>query len=97
MNASSDPTTTVPAAPAGQSRPEFIRLPPPTRKGGPPAQYCRWTGLSRAKLNQLILPGPHNDHRPPVKSHCLRSPGCAKGVRLIHLESLLAYIRSQEN
>jgi hypothetical protein len=67
-------------------RPEFIRLP----KSG----LCPWTGLSRAKLNQLILPTASNGHKPPVKSVCLRKPGAIKGARLVHLSSLLAYLHS---
>jgi hypothetical protein len=68
-------------------RPEFIRLP----KSG----LCPWTGLSRAKLNELILPTATNGKKPPVKSVCLRKPGAIKGARLIHLQSLLAYLRAR--
>ena len=69
------------------NRPEFIRLP----KGG----QCPHTGLSRSKLNQLILPCEQNDWKPPVKSACLRKRGAAKGTRLIVLQSLLDYLYSQ--
>lgn len=65
--------------------PEFIRLP----KGG---TQCNWTGLSRSKLNELILPTKANKGRPPVKSICLRSEGAAKGCRLISLRSLLCHL-----
>jgi hypothetical protein len=68
-------------------KPEFIRLP----KGG----LCPHTGLSRSKLNQLILPCKQNDWNPKVKSICLRQPGAVKGTRLIVLDSLLDYLYSQ--
>ena len=67
--------------------PEFIRLP---KKG-----KCKWTGLSRSKLNQLILPCSQNEFKPPVKSVCLRQRGATKGTRLIVLDSLLNYLYSQ--
>ena len=69
------------------ARPEFIRLP----KGG----LCPYTGLSRSKLNQLILPCEQNEWKPPVKSVCLRKRGAIKGTRLIVLDSLLDYLYSQ--
>jgi hypothetical protein len=68
-------------------RPEFIRLP----KGGPE----HFSGLTRSKLNALVLPCPENNGKPPVRSVCLRQPGRQKGVRLIHLKSLLDYLNSQ--
>jgi len=66
---------------------EFIRLP---KKGLEPI-----TGLSRAKLCELILPSKANGFRPPVKSVCLRRPGANKGARLIKLQSLLDYLNSR--
>lgn len=69
-------------------RPEWIRLPP----GG---QRCRYTGLTRSFLNSLVLPCTLNEFKPPVKSVCLRRKGSAKGVRLIHLQSLLDFIAMQ--
>ena len=65
--------------------PEFIRLP---KKG-------KWTGLSRSKLNQLILPCSQSEFKPPVKSVCLRQRGATKGTRLIVLDSLFNYLYSQ--
>ncbi len=56
-------------------RPEFIRLP----LRGP----CPWTGLTRAKPNQLVLPCAANNFRAPVRSVSLAPPGKTKGVRLI--------------
>ena len=66
--------------------PQFIRLPKP-------GTHCPWTGLSRGKLNELVLPTEANHNRPPVRSVSLRPPGALKGVRLIHLESLLKFLR----
>jgi len=66
------------------ARPEFIRLP----INGP----CPWTGLTRAKLNELILPSRTNNFKPPVRSVSLAPPGKTKGVRLIYLESLLDFL-----
>jgi hypothetical protein len=68
--------------------PEFVRLPSRGRE--------HHTGLSRSFLNGLILPCEANGNRPPVRSICLRKPGRARGVRLIHLKSLLDWIGSQE-
>ena len=70
-------------------RPEFIRLPKP-------GTLCPWTGLSRSKLNELILPSPLNGHRPPVRSVSLRNRGQIRAVRLINFDSLMAYLRSLE-
>ena len=78
-----EPATPLPP-PSAPARPEFIRLP----QHGP----CPWTGLSRAKLNELILPCPVNNFRPPVRSVSLAPPGKTKGVRLIYLASLLDYL-----
>ena len=69
--------------------PEFIRLP----KTG---TLCPYTGLTRSKLNELVLPCPQNDHKPPVKSVCLRQRGAVKGVRLIVFKSLMDYLHGQE-
>ena len=70
-----------------QSKPEWIRLP----KTG---TLCPWTGLSRSKLNELILPNEHNDFKPVVRSICLRNRGQTKAVRLIVFDSLMEYLRS---
>jgi hypothetical protein len=67
--------------------PLYIRLPKP-------GQLCEVSGLSRAKLNELILPSDRNHFRPPVESKSLRKPGQTKGVRLILRGSLLAYLRT---
>lgn len=65
--------------------PVYIRLPRP-------GQYCSWTGLSRSKMNQLILPTDANGHKSPVASASLNQEGTRRGTRLISLESLLTYI-----
>ncbi len=78
----------VPAVTASTIYPEWIRLP----KSG---HLCAWTGLTRSKLNELVLNCPANGNKPPVKSICLRKRGAQKGVRLIHLKSLLDYLESQ--
>ncbi len=78
--------TTAPVT-AGQTvhRPEFIRLPKP-------GSQCIHTGLTRSKLNELILPSESNGFAPPVRSVCLRKRGAAKGVRLIAFDSLIAHL-----
>ena len=68
-------------------RPEFIRLP----KGG---TRCPFTGLSRSKLNQLVLPCKENGFKPPVESKVLRNRGAIRGTRLIVFDSLINYLRS---
>lgn len=69
--------------------PEYIRLP----KCG---TLCPWTGLSRSKLNELILPSRTNGHCPPVRSLSLRKRNQVKAVRLISFDSLLSHLRSLE-
>jgi hypothetical protein len=54
-------------------------------------------GLSRSKLNQLILPCEANGFRPPVKSISVRKPGAIRGVRLIFMPSLFSYLDSLAN
>lgn len=68
-------------------RPMFIRLP----KVG----NCEWTGLTRSKLNQLILPCKENGYRPPVKSAVIKVSGTKSGVRLICFDSLIEYVQSK--
>jgi hypothetical protein len=62
------------------ARPEFIRLPKSPGR-------CAWTGLSRASLNELVL-GPGAK----VESVVLRRKGASRGIRLIHLDSLLTFL-----
>lgn len=74
--------------PTNQSRPGdpvYVRLPKPGEK-------CSITGLSRAKLNELILPNERNNFTPPVASKSLRQKGAQRGIRLVLLESLMNYL-----
>lgn len=66
-------------------KPEWLRLPAPGAR-------CRYTGLSRSTLNELTIPGPANDGRPPVKSVVLRQRGALRGIRLINYDSLMNYL-----
>lgn len=68
-----------------ENKPEWLRLPAPGSR-------CRFTGLSRSTLNELTIPGPANDGRPPVKSVVLRKRGAVRGIRLISYESLMGYL-----
>ena len=77
----------VSMAPAILHKPEFIRLPKS------PA-LCPHSGLSRSKLNELVLPCIANDFRPPVRSISLRKRGQTKAVRLVVYDSLMVYLRS---
>jgi hypothetical protein len=70
---------------ATEIKPEWLRLPAPGSR-------CRFTGLSRSTLNELTIPGPANDGRPPVKSVVLRKRGAVRGIRLISYESLMGYL-----
>ena len=77
-------TTSAIAAPTVQvARPEFIRLP---RAG----TVCPWTGLGRTYLFMLCKEG-------KVRSVSLRKEGAPRGVRLIHLTSVLEYIEKAAN
>ena len=66
-------------------RPQFIRLPKP-------GKLCPHTGLSRSKLNELVLPCKANDFKPKVKSISLKEKHQIRGVRLIVFESLINYL-----
>lgn len=78
----------IPPVARGQApvTPELIRLPVP-------GAACPYTGPKRSKMNELLLPCRANNHRPPVKSICLRRPGQKTGVRLVDYASLLNYLR----
>ena len=65
--------------------PVYVRLPKPGEK-------CPITGLSRAKLNELVLPNVRNNFTPRVASMSLRQEGAQRGIRLVLLDSLLAYL-----
>ena len=68
-------------------KPEFSRLPPSGTR-------CPHTGLSRSKLNQLVLPCKENGFKPPVESKVLRNKGTIRGTRLIVFNSLINYLHS---
>jgi len=80
-------TTAVGVTVDNHQKPEFIRLP----KAG---TLCPHSGLSRSKMNELVLPSPVNNFKPPVKSISLRNRGQVKAVRLVVFDSLMAYLRS---
>ena len=80
------PRPSSPANPA--SGPEWLRLPAPGKRRP-------HSGLSRSTLNELSIPGPANEHRPPVKSVVLRKRGALRGIRLISYDSLMQYLASQ--
>jgi len=69
----------------GRATPISIRLPKP-------GTCCPHTGLSRTALNELILPGPANDYRPPVRSGVKKKHRASRGVRIIEYKSLMAYV-----
>ena len=70
--------------------PEFIRLP---QQGVP----CPLTGLSRAKLSQLVLPNERNGFKPPVRSIKVAPTKGREGrVRLVNYKSLIGYLKSLE-
>ena len=71
-------------------KPEFIRLP----KSG---TRCPYTGLSRSKLNQLVLPCKENDFKPSVESKVLRYRGIVRGTRLIVFDSLMEYLNGLDD
>lgn len=82
-------STTFPNAAdeADKNAPEFIRLPAVGTR-------CRYTGLSRSGLNNLILPTAANGYKPPVRSVCVRRRGAVRGTRLVVYASLLEYLNS---
>mgnify|MGYP001164876215 FL=1 len=77
------------ASRVNHSSPEFIRLP---RQGVP----CEWTGMSRGKMVQLILPSKENGFSPPVKSVSLGPSKRSKGwTRLVHFKSLMNFLNAK--
>jgi hypothetical protein len=87
MSANTLVTAAIQASSPTRIIPEFIRLPKP-------GTLCPWTGLSRSKMNELVLPNQTNAFKPHVRSFSLRNRGQIKAVRLIVLDSLLSYLRS---
>lgn len=84
------PTNDHLETPSDPSEPIYIRLP----KQG---ELCPRTGLSRAKLNDLILESPRNNNHPPVKSFSLGEDKKNRGTRLIIWASLKKYLREMED
>ena len=74
---------------AKPNQPEYIRLPLP-------GDRCPRTNLSRGTLNELCIPGPANNHRPPVRSLVLKKRGATRGIRLINWASLCDHLRGLE-
>ncbi len=92
----------VPEPSGSEETTEPRQITPPTNQthsGGPtyvrlpkPGTQCPYSGLSRAKLNELILPNERNGFDPPVASKSIRQKGAQRGIRLVLLESLMAYL-----
>src|SRR6266404_2696679 len=70
-------------------KPEFIRLPKAESR-------CPWTGLSRGKMNQIVLACKENGFKPPVRSVSIRQRGQNHAVRLVFFDSLIDYLKSCE-
>ena len=77
------------ASRVNHNEPKLIRLP----KQGVP---CEWTGLSRAKMAQLVVPSKENEFSPPVLSVSLGPDKDSKGwTRLIYFDSLMQFLDSK--
>jgi hypothetical protein len=87
--ATTAPVTVPPRVVTALIEPEFLRLPKP-------GMLCPYTGLSRSAINELILPTPRNDFKPPVRSFCLRQRGAKTGIRLVDYSSLREHILAHE-
>jgi hypothetical protein len=57
-----------------------------------PGHRCPRTGMTRSRLNELILPTERNNYRPPVESISLCPRDGGKGTRLIVWQSLKQYL-----
>jgi hypothetical protein len=63
-----------------------------------PPNRCPISGLSRSKINELILPCAANGYKPPVLSRSLKSTKWAtRGIRLYNVPSLLSWIEAQDS
>ena len=69
--------------------PLYICLPPQ-------GQQCPHSGLTRSKLNELVLRTRSNNFRPLVGSLNSCSPGKERGVRLVIWAGLKAYLKQLE-
>jgi len=63
----------------------YIRLPRP-------GERCRYSGLSRTGLSEICVPCAANDFKPQVHSKLLRKKYARRGIRLVHLGSLMEFI-----
>lgn len=63
----------------------WIRLPHP-------GATCPFSGLKRTTLAELCVPSRKNDFEPPVHSKLLKKKYAQRGIRLIHLGSLMEFI-----
>ncbi len=52
-----------------------------------PIPPARLEGITRSGIYELILHG-------QIRSKSLRKPGCTRGIRLVHIPSLRAYIEN---
>lgn len=77
------------SSPMNPTLPATIQLPKVGRR-------CSVSGLSRSALNALILPCSANGYKPAVKSIVVKQKHATRGIRLIVVESLLAYLKSLE-
>lgn len=77
----------VTAPGAREFAPQFIRLP---RSG----ERCPHSGLSRSKMNELILPSAANNNNPPVRSIVQKKRHAVRGIRLISYASLIDHLNS---
>jgi hypothetical protein len=69
--------------------PEFTRLPSKER-----GAQCDISRLTRSQMESLIRPQAWNNYSPPVESKVLKLGGIKRGVRLVRVSSLLAYLNS---
>ena len=67
------------------SDPAYLRYPAPGYRDP-------LTGLSRGTLSELVVPCQANGFNPPVRSVLLKKQGATRGIRLIHVPSLLAHL-----
>lgn len=75
-------TSNISAPTIQVARPEFVRMPKP-------GSVCPWTGLGRSYLYQLANEG-------KIKTLSLRKTGAARGLRLVNLESVFAYLAKMQ-
>lgn len=71
-------------------RPAYVRIP---RVG----EVCPVSGLRKDCMQNLVVPNQSNGFKPPVKSFVMRNPSGKVTLRLVHVESLLAWMGDQAN